>query len=58
MLETIDGAPARPLPPMGPGLVLRMLRGETAVPTQGAQLDRYLLFCGAVPAAEGAFSLA
>jgi hypothetical protein len=32
--------------------------GETAVLTQGAQPDRYVLFCGGVPAADGAYTLA
>jgi hypothetical protein len=32
--------------------------GETAVLTEGSQPDRYVLFCGGVPAAEGAFTLA
>ena len=32
--------------------------GETAVLTQGAQPDRYVVFCGGVPAADGAFALA
>jgi hypothetical protein len=32
--------------------------GETAVLTQGAQPDRYVLFCAGVPAADGTFTLA
>jgi len=32
--------------------------GATAVLTQGVQLDRYVLFCGGVAAADGSFTLA
>ena len=32
--------------------------GATAVLTQGARLDRYVLFCGGVAAADGSFTLA
>ncbi|MET0982850.1 MAG: MaoC/PaaZ C-terminal domain-containing protein, partial [Telluria sp.] len=54
-LETVAG---RPVASISVRFTAPVPLGEAAVLTRGAAPERYVLFCGGVPAAEGAFTLA